>query len=158
EGSDVEAESGGNETDHRRGMREPRAVEGTADAEAGHDRVQPLAPVDLLVEERVEEVEDRHPERDGSPEHPRLPGKLSGDRHPGPDRRQPVDRTQPEVAEPRVALEVRVDDEADDRYRPEPANDRVELPDRDEEERERGEAEENDLGDGELAARKLPAG
>ena len=62
------------------------------------------------------------------------------------------------MAEPREALEVRVDDEADDRDRPQPAHDRVELPDGDEEQRERGDAEDDDLRDRELAARDLAAG
>src|SRR5262249_34852946 len=127
-------------------------------AELGDDRVQTFPPVDLLVEERVEEVESRDPEGDGSAEHPRLPGEPARDGDPGTDRREAVDRAEPEVAEPGDPLEVRVDDEADDRDRPEPADDRIELPDGREEERQRGEAEGDHLRDGELAARDLPAG
>ena len=139
-------------------MREPRAEERAAHAEARDDRVQTLAPVDLLVEERVEEVEASDPERDGSAEHPGLPRQPPGDRHPCADGRESVDRAEPEMAEPREALEVRIDDEADHRDRPEPAHEWVELPDRGEEERERSGAEDDDLGDRELAARELAAG
>ena len=56
--------------------------------------------------------------------------------------------------EPRDPLQVRVDDEADDRDRPEPAHDRVELPDGDEEDRERRGAEGDDLA---TASRAAPA-
>ena len=60
------------------------------------------------------------------------------------------------MCEPRDALEVRVDDEAGDRDRPEPAHDRVELPDRNEEERERRKAEEHDLERRQAPRRQLP--
>src|SRR5436853_1812568 len=59
------------------------------------------------------------------------------------------------MTEPGEALEVRVDDEAGDRYRPEPVRLRGELPDRDEKERERGKAEEPDLERRQLPARQL---
>ncbi len=132
-------------------------TKGAAHAEPRDDRVQTLPPVDLLVEQRVEEVEARHPERDRGAEHPRLPRQLAGDRHPGADGRETVHRAEPEVAQPGESLEVRVDDEADDGDRPEPAHDRIELPDSDEKERERANAEDDDLGDRELTARNLPA-
>ena len=45
------------------------------------------------------------------------------------------------MAEPREPLQVRVDDEQHDRHRPEPAHDRVELEDGDEEDGERERAE-----------------
>src|ERR1700753_781274 len=106
-------------------MRETRSEKSALHAEPRHDRMQPLAPVDLLVEERVEEVEARDPEGDGYSEHPRLPRQLAGDRDPRTDARETVDRSQPEVTRPRVPLEVRVDDEADYRDRPELAHDRV---------------------------------
>ena len=139
-------------------MREPSTEEGASDAEPRDDRVQSLPPVDLLVEERVEAIEAGDPERDCGSEHPGLPRQAARDRHPGADRREAVDRAEPEVAEPGDPLEVRVDDETDDRDRPEPAHDRVELPDGGEKERERAETEDDDLGDRELAARDLPAG
>src|SRR4029079_16909118 len=101
-------------------MREPRAEERPAHAEPRDDRVQPLAPVDLLVEQRVEEVEAGDPERDGGSEHPRLPRQLARDGDRGAHGCEAVDRTEPEMAEPREPLEVRIDDEADDRDRPEP--------------------------------------
>ena len=103
--------------------------------------MQALATVDLDVEERVEEVEAGDPGRDRGAERPRLPGKLAGERDPGADGREAVDRAQPEVREPREALQVRVDDEAGDGDRPEPADERVELPHGDEEDRERDRAE-----------------
>src|SRR5207248_551368 len=74
------------------------------------------------------------------------------------DRREPVDGAQPEVAKPREPLQVRVDGERRDRNRPEPANNVRELEDGDEEERERGGAEERDLRRREQAARELTAG
>src|SRR5690349_23966578 len=80
------------------------------------------------------------------------------DRHPGADRREAVGGAEPEVAEPREALQVRVHDEHRDRDRPQVVRLRRELEDGDEEERERGRAEEDDLGDGQLPARELAAG
>src|SRR5712691_991468 len=117
--------------------------------------MQAFRAVDLDVEERVEEIEARHPERDGGAEQPRLPRQVVRDRDPGADGGEAVDRAEPEVAEPREALEVRVDDEARDRNRPEPVRERRELEHRDEEERKRRNAEERDLDDAELAARQL---
>ena len=118
--------------------------------------MQPLATVDLDVEERVEEVEAGDPERDGAAEHPGLAsGKLARDRGPGPDGREPVDGAEPEVAEPREPLQVRVDDEADDRDRPQPAHDRVELEDREQEQRERRGAEEQHLRTRQQSGRQL---
>ena len=49
------------------------------------------------------------------------------------------------MAEPGHALQVGVEDEAGDRDRPEPAHDRRQLVDGDEEERERAQGEEDDL-------------
>src|SRR4051794_2065246 len=83
-----------------RGMRETSAEERPAHAEPRDDRMQALPTVDLLVEERVEEVEARDPERDGGAEQPGLPRQLPGDCDPGTDGREAVDRTEPEVAEP----------------------------------------------------------
>ena len=62
------------------------------------------------------------------------------------------------MAEPREPLQIGVHDEPDDRDRPEPPHERVELIDGDEEERERPGAEEDDLRHRELSARDLPAG
>ena len=104
-----------------------------------------LLAVDLDVEQRVEEVEAGNPERDRAAQRPRLPGNRPGDRRPGADRREPVDRAEPEVAEPGPALQVRVDHEAGDRDRPEPVDERVELEDRHEEDGERRDAEEHHL-------------
>ena len=120
-------------------MREPRREERAAHAEARRRRVQPLRAGRSRRRRARRRVEAGDPERHGGAEHPRLPRQVAGDRDPGADRREAVDGAEPEVAEPREALQVRVDDEADDRDRPQPAHDRVELPDGDEEERERGE-------------------
>ena len=49
------------------------------------------------------------------------------------------------MAQPGVALQVRVDHEAGDRNRPEPAADRSQLPDGDQEDRQRSPAERPDL-------------
>ena len=133
-----------------------RRDEGRPHPEAGRPRVQPLCAVDLQVEERVEEVEARHPQRDRGAEGPRLPRQLARDRHPGADRRQAVDRAQPEVAEPGRPLQVRVDHEGRDRDRPEPAHDGVELPDGDQEDHERQDAERDHLPGPQAPARELP--
>ena len=66
----------------------------------------------------------RRSKRDRAAELPRLERKLSRDRDPRADRRETVDGAEPEVAEPREPLQVRVDDEADDRDRPQPAHER----------------------------------
>ena len=84
------------------------------------------------VEQRVEEVEAGDPEADRAAERPRLPRELTRDRDPGADRREAEAGAEPEVAEPRDALQVRVDDEHHDRDRPQPADDRLELEHRDE--------------------------
>src|SRR5581483_1070314 len=101
-------------------------------AEPHRPGMQALLAVDVDVEERIEEVEARHPGCDRAAERPRGPAQIASDRGPRSDRREPVDGSEPEMAEPRVPLEVRVDDERGDRDRPEPADERVELPDRDE--------------------------
>jgi hypothetical protein len=62
------------------------------------------------------------------------------------------------VREPREPLQVRIDEEAHHGNRPEPAHQRVELPDGEEEDGERGEAERDDLPRAQLPARQLPAG
>jgi hypothetical protein len=70
--------------------------------------VQAVAPVDVDIEERVEEVEAGHPRSDRAAELPRLERKVpviaTSPRH----RRQTVDGAEPEVAEPGDALEVRI--------------------------------------------------
>ena len=111
--------------------------EDAALAEPGRPRVQALLAVVLEVEERVEEVEAGDPERDGPAERPRLPGEVTGHGDPRSHRRQPERGSEPEMAGPGDALQIGVDDEEDDRDRPEPAHDRVELEDGDEEDRER---------------------
>src|SRR5439155_21162747 len=105
---DAEVEARADDTEeHDRGeVREPRAVEDAAVSEADGNGVQPLLAIDLRVEERVEEVEASHPQRDGAAERPRRPGQASGDRDPGAHRREPVDGPEPEVAEPGEALQV----------------------------------------------------
>jgi hypothetical protein len=59
------------------------------------------------------------------------------------------------VREPRHALQIRIDDEADHGNRPQPPHDRVELPDGQEEDSERSEAEERDLPRDQHSAREL---
>src|SRR5207244_5112418 len=107
---------------------EPRTEEGAAHAESRDDRMQTLGTVDVDVEQCVEEVESGHPARDRSAEQPRLPGKVIRDRDPRADGCKTVHDAEPEVAEPREALEVRVDHEAGDGNRPEPVRKRRELP------------------------------
>ena len=136
-------------------MQQARAQEDAADPEARRDRVQAFPPVDVDVEERVEEVEAGDPGRDGAPELPGLERQLPRDRDPRAHRREPVDGAQPEMAEPRHALEVRVDDEARNRDRPEPAHDLVQLEDRNEKHDERREAEQPDLRARQQARRQL---
>jgi hypothetical protein len=98
--------------------------------------VQALCPVDLGVEEGVEEVETGDPARDRAAERPRLPGQVATNRDPCPHRGEPIDGAEPKVGEPGDALEVRVYDKAGHRNRPEPAADRVELPDGNQEDRQ----------------------
>src|SRR5207244_2962377 len=98
------------------------------------------------------------PDGHGAPERPRLPRQPSGDRDPRPHRRKAVDRSQPQVAHPREALEVGIDDEAHDRDRPEPADDRVELEARGEVQRERERAERRHLYTREPARWELTGG
>ena len=119
----------------------------------------PSCEVVREVEEGVEQVESRNPQALGRKERPRLPRRLPGHREPGTERREARTRAEPEVAEPRHALQVRVDDEHRDRNRPEPADDRLELKRRDQVQREGGGAEGPNLGRGErpggdLAARR----
>ena len=57
------------------------------------------------------------------------------------------------VAEPGDALQIGIDDEERDRHGPEPADEWIELEDRDEEDRERDAAQAHDL-----RARERPAG
>src|SRR5215472_10433518 len=85
EDADGQTEAGRGEADDRRRVGKPRTEKRAAHAETRDDRVQSLAPVDLLVEERVEAVEAGDPERDGGTEHPGLPRQLPGDRDPGSD-------------------------------------------------------------------------
>ena len=70
ENADRQAEPGDDQQDDRRQVQDPRAQEGAFDAETRRDRVQPLAPVDLNVEQAVEEVEAGDPGGDGRAEHP----------------------------------------------------------------------------------------
>src|SRR5439155_12740552 len=100
-----------------------------------------LRTVDLDVDQRVEEAEAVNPRRDGTAECPRLPRQVAAARNPRPHRREAIARAQPEVRQPGDPLQVRVDDEACDRDRPQPTADRVALPDGHEEHRERRETE-----------------
>src|ERR1051326_4781820 len=118
-------------------MEEPCAEERAALAEAHRDRLETLLPVDLDVEQRVEEIEPGNPERDRATQRPRLPRDRPRDRRPGPDRGEPVDRAEPEVAEPRPALQVRVDHEAPPPERPAPPTHKNEPAESDKEEGER---------------------
>ena len=144
ERADVEAEPRGHEQHDRHQVQHARAGERSPLAEPRRPRVQALRAVDVDVEERVEEVEPGDPRADGAAERPRLPRQLALDRRPGADRREPVDRAEPQVAEPREPLQVRVDDERRDGDRREPAHERVELPDGDEVDDQRAEAEPDD--------------
>src|SRR2546430_12746067 len=56
------------EQGNRSEMEGARRAEGPALAEAHRDRRQPLRAVDLEVEQRIEQVEPGHPERDRSEE------------------------------------------------------------------------------------------
>src|SRR3989337_1426147 len=109
----------------------------------------------LEVEERVEEVESRNPQKHGPADGPRLPGSRPGDSEPGTDRREGETGAEPEVAEPREALQVRIDDEHHNGDGPQPAHDRVELEHGDEEHRERRAAEGEYLHARESSAREL---
>src|SRR5919197_1952237 len=135
--AEVQAEADGAEQDDRRNVQHPRSPERAPNAEPDSDRVQTLLEINLAVEERVKEVEPCDPDRDGRAERPRLPRQATGDRDPGAHRREAVDSAEPEMAEPGEALEVGVDDEADERDRPKPAHDRLEREAREQVEAER---------------------
>src|SRR5204862_3345764 len=92
-----------------------------------------------------DQVDPRDPARLGAAERPRLPRKLPGDGDPAAHRRKPVRRAEPRMAEPRAPFEVRIDDEADERDGPQPADDVRELEDGDEVEREGARAEDEYL-------------
>src|SRR6266508_5918650 len=126
-------------------MEETRPPESAPNSEPNCDRVQALLAVDIAVEQRVEEVEPGDPERDSRPKRPGLPGQLAGHRYPGTHRREPVHRTEPEVAEPGEPLQVRVDDETGERDRPQPPHQRIQLEARSEVERKSKGAERRDL-------------
>ncbi len=145
EDADVEPDADGGQQHDRAKVEQPCAPEDAALAEANRHRLKPLLTIDVQIEQRVEEVEARDPERDRAAEGPGLPRQLALDRSPGADRRQAVDGPEPQVAEPRPALQVRVDHEPDDGDRPEPVHQRVELVDGNEEQRERAGAEEHHL-------------
>ena len=159
EGADAEPEPHGNQrAARRRHVEHARPAEDAALAPAHGPRVEPLRAVDLHVEERVEEVEAGDPERHGGTEQPGLQRQLAGDGNPAADGRKAVDGAEPEVREPGVALEVGVDDEPRDGDRPQPAHQRVELPDGDEEDQQRQHAEHEHLGHRERARGELAAG
>jgi len=86
-----------------------------------------LLAIDLQIEESVEKVEAGDPTGDADPERERRQSERPTDREPGGERCQTVGRPQPEVAEPGRSLQVRVDDERRDRYRPQIANDGRQL-------------------------------
>src|SRR5581483_11438917 len=88
--ADMEADAGRDEKAERRQVERARAEERSSLTEARGPRVQALAPVDVHVEERVEEVEAGDPRRHCGAERPRLPGQRALDRGPGSDRRESV--------------------------------------------------------------------
>src|SRR5207248_1449998 len=97
------------------------------------------------VEQRIEEVEPGDPHRHRRTEGPRLPRQSAGDRNPGADRCEPVDRAEPKMTEPREPLQIRIDDEAEEWDRPQPPHDRIQLETGDEIETERERAESGHL-------------
>ena len=127
-----------------------RARRNATHAEA-HGHEWSPGPVVLDVEERVEEVEARDPQATAAAEHHASHGAVPvrrATRRPGPGRAH----AEPHVAEPREPLEVRVDDEQRDGDRPQPAHDRVELQDGDEEDDEAARTRAIDLPAGERPA------
>ena len=132
--ADPEPGAGGGRADRPSRAWSTRAPANTpADAEPRRPRVQTLGAIVLEIEQRVEEVETRHPARDGGTEHPRLPRQVAGQGDPRSDGRETDAGAEPDVAEPRDPLQVRVRDEHRDRNRPQPADDRRELRDGQEE-------------------------
>src|SRR5439155_15680013 len=104
ERAEMEPEANRGEQGNRGRVGKARPPEETPLAESRRERVQPLLAIDLEIEQRVEEVEARHPERDCATERPRWPRQPSGDRDPGADRREAVDGPEPEMREPGPAL------------------------------------------------------
>ena len=72
-----------------------------------------------------------------------------------PTGRETVDDAEPEVAERREALEIRIDDHRDDHDRREPARDRRQLRDADDEDGERRQRERDHLRALEAPGRQL---
>ena len=107
--------------------------------------MQTFRTIDVDVEQRVEQVEPCDPERDRTAERPRLPRQTTRDRNPAANGSEPVDRAEPQMAEPGPPLEVRIDYEADHGDRTEPTHDVRELEDGDQVDRERQRAEHDHL-------------
>ena len=93
----AEPEAGRRQQRDGAGMHRCRAHEHAADAEPRRPRVQPGLEVVLSVEERVEEIEARHPQADGATERPRLPRQLAGHRDPAADGSETQRRAEPQV-------------------------------------------------------------
>src|SRR5262249_45450864 len=136
-------------------VKRPGAGEDAVHSPPRRPRVETLRAVVLDVEERIEQIEARHPERDGTTERPRLPGRRPRDGEPCADRRQPETGTEPEMAEPRHSLEIGVHDEQRHRDRPQPAHDGIELEDGNEKERQCDDAERADLSARKRSGRQL---
>ncbi len=136
-------------------VEDARAAKSPDNAEARSNRVEALRPINLQVVERVQHVETRYPASDRQPECTRRPGERLAKREPGSKRGQANRCSQPKVAEPGNAFQVRIDEEGDDRDRAEVAHDRRELEDREEIERQCEQAEGGDLRRSESAAREL---
>ncbi len=158
EPAEVETDANRREQHDRQDVQHPGAPKRTLHTEADRYGVQSVLDVEFPIEQRVEDVEARDPDRNRAAERPRFPRQPTRDRHPRADRREAVDDPEPDVAQPCEALQVGIDDEAGDRDRPEPAHDRIELEDGDEEDGEGGPAERGNLGGPQSTARKLTRG
>ena len=139
-----------------RRVQQARAPEDAADAEARRHRMEPLATVDVHVEQRVEEVEAGDPAATAPPSSHASSGSVPVIATHAPIGASPSTAPSQRWQSHVHALQVRVDDEAD---RPgsarASARRRFELEDRDEEDDERRDAEERDLRAREQPRRQL---
>ena len=120
--------------------------------------MQPAPPVEVEVEDRVDDVEAADPQPDGEEQQPRDGAERPAHRQPRGRRRQAQREAERVVAEPREALGVGIEDEGGQRDGPEVAARLGELERRDDEQRHRHGREEPDLASAQAPGRQLARG
>src|SRR5262249_8117851 len=133
----------------------PREPEGPSRAEARRHGTDAVRPVEVDVEERVEDVEASDPAGHGEPEEDGREPEVAWHGEPGAERGEPDGEPEREVAAPGDALGVRVEREGGHRDGPEPPARARELAHSREEGREGDGGEDRHLGGGQASAREL---